>query len=223
MPFGTLKTETVDAIPPHSLSYSAGKTEFSDLEAPAYQLFYVSRRELEIEDEPRVTHTLFNWRFSTIGAYTEFMSQIEVTYRGEKQNYTLELILDNDGAIYLGRKRYGLPKVFGKVVFDPSATVPIPYGMLVGHVERPIGRPIMHFGFKPEAKLHGLTSLPGPGERIFSLRVVPSPTVGQPPAIREFVSLEFNIKEAEVWTGAGSIQFSAAFDFDVSHKLPIVR
>lgn len=230
MPFGTLKTNAAKAIPVHSPSYPGGTISFSDVDVLKIG-FYTKAdavkdfipEELELEDEPLVTYTLNKWGFSSIGPYTEFIGLIEVKYKGEKYDYALELILDNEGAIFLGREQYGFPKVVGKVDFDRAGTASTSLGFIHGHVERPVGRSIIQFAFKAEEKLHGVTSLPPPEKRLLSLRIIPSPVIGKPPVVREFLSLYSHFTEGEVWTGTGSLQFTPTSDFELATKIPVVR
>jgi acetoacetate decarboxylase len=54
-----------------------------------------------------VSYSLCNWGFSSIGIYTEFLSLVEVKYKGVKYDYLLECILDNEAAIFVGREKWG--------------------------------------------------------------------------------------------------------------------
>ncbi|PNP73838.1 hypothetical protein FNYG_12797 [Fusarium nygamai] len=58
--------------------------------------------ELELEEEPIVVLTLFNYGMSPIGPYNEFVCQVEVKFEGKKMPYFIELVLNNEGAIYAG-------------------------------------------------------------------------------------------------------------------------
>jgi len=231
MPFGTLKTDEVKhGIPVHSPPYPSSKDEFSDIDAlviryrtSAAAVKGLLPQELEIEDEPIAVCTLFKYGMSPIGAYTEFVSHIEVRFQGVKYNYCLELILDNEGAIFSGREKYGIPKVFGSVAWDPTSTKPAPAGFVAGHVERPAGVKLAQFGFKPEAKVQGFGPIPRLGQSSLGLRSIPSPVIGDPPVVREFVPFEFQITEGEVWRGTGSLAFTGVSEFDPLHKVPVVR
>ncbi|PSS18434.1 hypothetical protein M430DRAFT_34979 [Amorphotheca resinae ATCC 22711] len=231
MPFGQIKTTDVNhGIPIHSPPYPSTKDEFSDIECLSITYFTEAKavapllpEELEIEDEPLVTFTLFKYGASPIGPYTEFVSQVEVKWNGKKYDWTIGLVLDNEGAIFSGREKYGIPKVFGNVVWDPSSTKPAPSGYLSGHVERPFGSKIVQFGFKPQQKIQGVGPIPEPEKFSLHLRSIPSPNIGMPPTIREFVPLNFHLTEGEIWTGTPSLGFTGVSDFDPVHKLPVVR
>jgi acetoacetate decarboxylase len=227
---GTLKTKAAHAIPAHQPSYLSGQIQFSDIDvlkigyytsAEAVKQFIPE--ELEIEDEPLVTYTLYKWGSSSFGPYTEFIGYIEVTWNGEKYDYALDLILQNEGAIFSGREQYGLPKVFGKVVFDredPECTL---MGSLMAHVERPVGKTMMQFAFRPEERLQEVGSLPPPEKRCLALRIIPSSNIGQPPVIKEFVTLYAHFNRGELWKGNGSIRLTPGSDFETASRVPVVR
>ncbi|EPE02863.1 acetoacetate decarboxylase [Ophiostoma piceae UAMH 11346] len=230
MPFGQIKTKEVNhGIPIHSPPYPHTNDEFSDIDCLSISYFTKAEsvapllpEEFELEDEPLVTVNLFKYGTSPIGAYTEFVQSIEVTWQGEKYNWTVELILDNEGAIFSGREKYGIPKVFGNVVWDPSSAKN-PAGFVTGYVERPFGTKIVQLGLKPQKKVHGVQPLPDTGKTSLHLRSIPSANPGQPPVVREFVPLKFRLTEAEVWVGTPSVGFTGVSEFDPVHKFPVVR
>lgn len=228
---GTLKTTEACRNPPLAPLYPTTRIEFSDVEALRVSYYtsadavkHLIPEELDLSDEPLVTCSLLNWGVSPFGSYTEFISMIEVTYRGKKYDYALELVLENEGAIFMGREQLGVPKVIGKVVFQPTTQMTAP-GFNLGHVERPAGNKIIQFSFRPVTKVHGLRELPGGigHKNILALRIVPSPSASAVPYLREFVSIETFWTEGEVWTGVGSVNFLKTSDFDIAHKLPVVR
>ncbi|EFX06465.1 acetoacetate decarboxylase [Grosmannia clavigera kw1407] len=231
MPFGHIKTKEVNhGIPIHSPPYPHTADEFSDIDCLSISYFTKADalapmipEELEIDDEPLVILNLFKYGTTPIGAYTEFVQQVEVRWEGKKYLWTMELILDNQGAIFSGREKYGIPKVFGNVVWDPSSTKGVPSGFYTGYVERPVGAKIVQLGFKPQKKVHGLQTLPDSDQMSLHLRSIPSANPGQPPVVREFVPLKFRLTEAEVWTGIPSVGFTGMSDFDPVHKLPVIR
>ncbi|KAL2829119.1 acetoacetate decarboxylase [Aspergillus pseudoustus] len=178
--------------------------------------------DFELDDEPVVTVVAVHWGFSPYGPYTEWIQTVEVTYRGVKYDFSTDLILDNEAAIFIGREQLGVPKVFGKVVFPSTVPVSYPAG-LERHVERPVGRPIIRFAFKPETKVQESGPVASSSKMMISLRVIPSPFEGQDASIREYLVSKRTVTDAEVWTGAGSIVFAPQTNFNVSHQLPIVR
>lgn len=231
MPFGTLQTNQArHAIPLCSPPYPVGLDEFTDIDGLTiqYHTTYDAVKDLipeecELEDEPLVTLTLFKYGFSPIGAYTEFISQVDVKWEGKIYPFSIELILDNEGAIFAGRERYGIPKVGGNVVWDPSGTVTAPPGFITGHVERPVGSKLVQFGFKPQKKVQDWGPLDRPKRETLHLRSIPAPNARDPPVVREFIPTWLQITHAEVWTGEGSLGLFNVSEFDPLHRLHVVR
>ncbi|KAJ9610573.1 hypothetical protein H2200_005350 [Cladophialophora chaetospira] len=230
MPFGSLKTNQAHAIPAFSPSYSKTRVEWTDIDMIIISFYTKAEaiakfipEELELEDEPLVTYFIANWGFSSMGAYTEFVSYVEVKFNGESCDFALELVLENEAALFLGRESFGLPKVIGHVEFDRKKCSMSDQGVLTAYVERPRGHRSIQFGFKADAKVNGVKTLPPPEKRILVLRIIPSPSAGEPPVVREFVSLHMQVTEGEVWSGTGSIKLTPGSDFDIAPNIPIVH
>lgn len=207
MPRGTLSLNGA-AVPTISSPYPTNETfTFTDvtLFSVSYrvavdQLSHLVPDALELEDEPLVTSTFVEYGMSTVGAYSEFVQTVEVTYRGEKFDYTLILILDNESAIFAGRELFGYPKVFGNVNLQLHNN-----GRLVsGAVERPAGRRVAEFDFIPENMLREF-----PPNKKWNLnhRIIPSPIPGAAPTVSEFVSTTMDMESSEIWVGTGSMNF----------------
>lgn len=230
MPRGTISiTDRVHSIPHHSPPYQSFLNNYSDVEVlkVQYRTKAESVRELlpaevEIEDEPLAEASLIRYGMSHIGAYTEFVQKVEVTYNGTKYDYCLSIILDNEAAIYSGRERFGYPKIFGHVTFHPSMPDGVQPGFVHGKVERPRGVTIATLAFKPRQKT-AFGPITPTGKRSLNLRFIPSPIPGAPPSVHEFVPAKFELIDGEVWTGEGSLNYSALTDFDPCHKVPVVR
>ncbi|GKU16630.1 unnamed protein product [Fusarium langsethiae] len=229
MPFGTLKTsEARGAIPLYSPPFHAGHNDFTDVDALIIRYYTeydavkdLVPTELELADEPLITLTLFKYGFSIIGPYNEFVSTVEVTYQGKTYNYCLELILDNEGAIFAGREQYGIPKVFGKVIWEPSSA-PAPAGYLAGYAERPVGSKLVQLSFKPHAKVQAW----GPVKmenHFLGLRCIPSANYQEAPVLKELIPAIFETTHAEVWTGEGSVGLFNVSEYDPIHRLKVLR
>lgn len=231
MPFGTLSTKKARGpIPLCSPPYPVGLDEFTDIHGLTIQYYttYDSVKDLipeecELEDEPLVTLTLFRYGMSPIGAYNEFICQVEVKWEGKKYPFSIEIILNNEGAIYAGRERWGIPKVLGNVIWDPSGVNSAPNGIITGHVERPTGCKLVQFGFKPQKKVQDWGALNRPKLESLHLRSIPAANSYDPPVLREFIPTHFEISHAEVWTGEGSIGLFNVSEFDPLHRLKVVR
>jgi acetoacetate decarboxylase len=231
MPFGMLKTkQTASGIPLCSPPYPATVDEFSDIDALSIRYYTpydavkdLIPEELELQEEVLVNLTLYKYGFSPIGAYTEFVALIETKLKGSIFYFQLQLILDNEGAIFSGREKYGIPKVFGNVIFDPSATKPAPSGFVSGHVERPLGSKLVQFSFKPQKKVQPLGPINRPPTYSLALRSIPSGNPDDRPVLREFIPIHLEFIEAEVWSGEGSVGLFNVSEFDPIHKLRVIR
>ena len=223
MPRGTLSLSGA-AVPTISSPYPTNELfSFTDvtLASVSYrvavdQVSHLVPDALELEDEPLVTSTFVEYGMSTVGAYSEFVQTVEVTYKGEKFDYTLILILDNESAIYAGRELFGYPKVFGKVNLQLHNN-----GRLIsGAVERPAGRRVAEFDFIPETLLREL-----PPNKKWNLnhRSIPSPIPGAAPTINEFVPTTMDMESSEIWVGTGSINFPRKSALDKWAAFDILR
>lgn len=211
MPRGTLSlTGTTAAIPIFSPPYTNTTHKFSDISIAAisYRVSHASVQHLvpdvlELEAEPLVTTLFVKYGMSTVGSYNEFVHHVEVTYEGEKYNYSLVLVLDNEAAIFAGREAFGFPKVFGRTDIRESTGG----RAIVGHVERPVGERIVDFEFLPEELLKGTKPQQAPKRRTLNLRVVPSADPAKPPAVKEFVPVYMDMEFKDVWVGKGNVSF----------------
>ena len=231
MPRGCLDANKAHSVPAQNALYPASRVDFSDTDVLKIQYYtsadavkHLIPDDFELADEPLVTACLFYWGYSPFGAYSEMVSTIEVTWAGVKYDFALELILENEGALFMGREQLGVPKVIGRVVFDPSNTPQTP-GYQLGHVERPVGHKIIEFGFKPECKVHGLKSLslPHPQKAILALRILPHLHNDHPPVVREYVAIRTICTEGELWTGTGSVGFVPLSGFSLLAQAPVRR
>ncbi|EXJ56994.1 acetoacetate decarboxylase [Cladophialophora yegresii CBS 114405] len=230
MPFGRLKTKQANAVPAFSPAYSKARVEWADIDMILISFYtkaeaiakYVPE-ELEIEEEPLVTYFIANWGFSSMGAYTEFVGYVEIKYKGEKYDFALELVLENEAALFLGREQFGMPKVIGHVEFDRRNCSSSDEGALTAYVERPVGHRSIQFAFKADARVHRVKPLPPPEKRILVLRIIPGAGVSDDPVVREFVSLLMQVTEGEVWSGVGSIKLNPGSEFDIAPNIPVIR
>ncbi|GME48165.1 Acetoacetate decarboxylase [Neofusicoccum parvum] len=222
MPFGTL-TVGDHGIPVFSPPYPATTNQFSDMSMVVIT-YRISRSQvqhlvpdvLELEEEPLVTSIFVTYGMSTVGAYSEFVQSVEVTYREEKFDYTLVLVLDNESAIFAGREVFGYPKVFGRTHLNSSTGS----RLINGGVERPVGTRLAEFEFVPEQ----LADINPPGsKRTLNLRVIPSPIPGAPPVSKEFIPVVMDMKFNKIWLGKGHVSFPKTSSVDPWCNLDVLR
>lgn len=226
MPFGQLSVSSNRGIPTFAPPYHPGITEFSDVNLLfiTYRTSLASVRQfvpdmLELEDEPLVSTVFVDYGMSGVGAYKEYCHLVEVTYKGEKFDFGLSLILNNEAAIFSGREQFGYPKKFGNVTFDTDTGTSI----LKGTVERPVGQRIVQFNFAPTQRIPGGPPKSGTKKRTLNLRVIPSPLEGAAPSLKELIPVVMDIDSQEAWLGQGSISFPEPSEFDPMHKIEILR
>lgn len=222
MPFGTLALNG-EAIPIYAPPYTRAKGVFTGTTAvgisyrvAASQVAHMVPSMLELEDEPLMTSLFLSYGMSPVGAYTEYAHQVQVTYKGEKYNFNLFFILDNDAAILAGRELLGFPKVLGKTTIQEFTGS----RLVTGGTERPAGRKMVEFEFVPEQVV---TNAPTPDRWMLNLRSIPSPRVGQPPSVQEFIPCGLHMECNEIWIGQGHISFPRHSISDPWVNLDVLR
>ncbi|KAF5691020.1 acetoacetate decarboxylase [Fusarium denticulatum] len=222
MPNGTLPLNG-ESMPTFTPSYSKARGIFTNTTAvgisyrvAASQVALLVPDVLELDDEPLMTSLILSYGMSPVGSYTEYTHQVEVTYKSNKFHYNLLFILDNDAAIFAGRELLGFPKVLGKSVIQEFTGT----RLVTGSTERPAGRKMVEFEFVPEKMV---TNAPLPDRWMINLRNIPSPHVGQPPSVQEFLPVGLGLKCDEVWTGMGCIYFPRKSLSDPCVNLDILR
>lgn len=222
MPFGTFVLNG-EAMPTFSPAYSRSKGVFTNTTAvgvtyrvAAAQIAHLVPDLLELEEEPLMTSLFLSYGMSPVGAYTEYAHQVEVAYKGEKFNFNLLFVLDNDAAIYAGRELLGFPKVFGKTNIQEFTGS----RLVLGETERPIGRKMIEFEFVPEQMISGA---PPPSNSMLNLRSIPSPHIGQPPSVQEFVQCGLELECNEIWLGKGCVNFPRNSVSDPWVNLTVLR
>ncbi|KAG6364748.1 hypothetical protein INS49_006352 [Diaporthe citri] len=130
-----------------------------------------------------MTSFFIEYGMTLVGSYKEYIHNVEVTYKGEKFNYNVILILDNESAIFAGREQYGFPKVFGKAEIEPRTG-----GRLVT-ANALVNNP------------------PAPKKWSLNLRSIQQPHPGMAAPILELVPVFMDMHLTEVWTGKGRVDF----------------
>ncbi|POS68656.1 acetoacetate decarboxylase [Diaporthe helianthi] len=222
MPFGKRPVSN-DSVPQHSPPYVNRIFEFRDVTVLTvrYRTSFASISDLvpdvlEIEDEPLVTATLLDYGTSPSKPFKEFIHTVEAKYLGKSYEFCLALILDNEIGVLNGREPTGFPKRLGNLSFIKGAS-----NGASGHVERPAGQKLVEFVFEAKAKQVPVPRLDRP---FLNLRVIPSPILGAPASVKEFVPLIFEIKPEEVWEGTGKLTFPEDAPFVESvNKIEVLR
>ncbi|RSM05052.1 hypothetical protein CEP52_006482 [Fusarium oligoseptatum] len=213
MPQGTLSLNG-ESLPTFAPAYSRAKGVFTNTTAvgityrvAASQIAHLVPDVLELEEEPLMTSLFLSYGMSPVGAYTEYAHQF---------HFNLLFILDNDAAIFAGRELLGFPKVYGKTMIEQFTGS----RLVLGGTERPQGRKMVEFEFVPEQLI---TNAPQPDRWMLNLRSIPSPYVGQPPSVQEFIPCGLGMKCDEIWLGKGHIVFPRKSISDPWVNLDILR
>ncbi|KAK7458534.1 hypothetical protein CaCOL14_006964 [Colletotrichum acutatum] len=224
MPFGTLPFEA-ESVPIFSPPYPKPPDPYSfaidmmlgfTYRVAASQVRHLVPDVLELEDEPLVSSTVLDYGMSPVGAYKEFVHQVEVTYKSEKFMYSLILILDNEAAIFAGREQYGFPKVFGKADIQTTNGT----RLVLANAQRPAGRNVFECEFIPD---HRVPNLPAAEKWGLNLHSIPQPCAGTSPAIQELIPTIMDWKFTEIWAGHGQITFPRRSAFDPWCGVDILR
>lgn len=208
MPLGSLSV-TAEGLPIFAPPYPQHKDPYTFIinkilsvsyRVSASQVRHLLPDMLELEDEPRMTSLFIEYGMTLVGSYKEYIHNVEVTYKGQKFNYNVILILDNESAIFAGREQYGIPKVFGKAEIETETG-----GRLItANAQRPAGRTVVDCEFIPEALVNNPTP---PKQWSLNVRSIQQPHSGMAPPILELVPTFLDMQLTEVWTGTGRVDF----------------
>ncbi|KAK2604749.1 hypothetical protein N8I77_007650 [Diaporthe amygdali] len=224
MPLGSLLV-TAEGVPIYAPPYPTHQDPYTFIidkvlsvsyRVAASQVRHLVPDMLELEDEPLMTSSFIEYGMSLVGSYKEYVHNVEVSYKGEKFNYHLILILDNESAIFAGREQYGFPKVFGKAEIEPETGS----RLVTANAQRPAGRTVVDCEFIPEALVN---KPPGPNKWSLNLRSIQQPHPGMAPPILELVPVFMDMHLTEVWTGKAQIDFPRRSAHNPWCELDILR
>ena len=180
---------------------------------------------LSVEQNPIVTIMFVDYGDSPMGTCHEAIQFVEVVYNGQKYNYSMFLVLDNQIAVYIGREVFGFPKVLGQVDFSPKQTDSsnVIRGSCIAHTD--MSGPVVEASFTPTNRqcVHGPLQAGSEGSLVLNMRLIPSSVPGAIPSVREFVEVDFNLQGGEVREGDWDLKFPSLADSDCFHKLPVVE
>jgi acetoacetate decarboxylase len=169
--------------------------------------------QLALTDPPTGALMFGEYPWSTAGKYREAILGVNVLYGDEALFYPCYLMLDKAG--FGGREVMGYPKKMGFIELVQYEDV------MAGRMERPQGFPICSGVVRPEQVLPGLAD--GHLSCSVSLRVIPSPIMGEPPSLVELIRSETIVSNLEVFSGPGSCSFTGMSVLDPWHKVPVVE
>jgi acetoacetate decarboxylase len=169
--------------------------------------------QLCLSDPPTGVVMFGEYPWSTAGSYREAICGVNVLYGNEALFYPCYLMLDKAG--FGGREVMGYPKKMGFIELVQYEDV------MAGAVERPKGFPICSGVIRPEQPLPGLADTHLSSS--CSLRVIPSPVLGEPPSLAELIRSNTIASNIEVFSGPGSCSFTGASVLDPWHKVPVVN
>jgi acetoacetate decarboxylase len=178
---------------------------------------------VELADPPTAGLVFASYPSSNLGPYDEVVLFLDVVFKGRPHQFGAFLYVTSDAAMAAGREMGGYPKKIARIDFlaGPAQTAVM---------ERPAGLRICTGTMRPEQR-----QIPGPDPHkavgspaplvlnYLTLRLIPSPQLGQPPSLLELLETHWTIDCSEVWTGPGSCQFTGASELDPLHWAPVVQ
>jgi acetoacetate decarboxylase len=178
---------------------------------------------VELADPPTAGLVFASYPSSNLGPYDEVVLFLDVVFNGRALQFAAFLYVTTDAAMAAGREMGGYPKKIARIEFLPG---PVKTWVM----ERPAGLRICTGTMRPEQR-----QIPGsdpqktassPARLVLNyltLRLIPSPQLGQPPSLLELLETHWTIDCSEVWTGPGSCQFTGASELDPLHWAPVVQ
>ncbi|MDS1140112.1 acetoacetate decarboxylase family protein [Pusillimonas sp. SM2304] len=170
----------------------------------------------EIEAEPVTTFSFSRTDFSLAGTYVMANLAVEVIYDGQKFKLDLHQFLTSMTPAVCGRELLGVSKVDGHI----DVTRHESSALVSSRLERPQGHLLATGVFRPDV-YHGEQGK-SITERV-GVRVIPSLKAGTAPDIFEVTRFTSESWGAELWTGAGTVNFTGASDIDPIHWAPVKK
>jgi acetoacetate decarboxylase len=176
--------------------------------------------DLEIEESPLVSVVFATYGFSSVGPFREYIQYIHVRFRDEEYGYVPFIYITNERGMLAGREREGLPKLLGSVDMDMRNA--IPEGLVTARLRRPSDTVLAQATFRPSEHIGEITAEDPTVGRLMGLRVFGSAVPGGPAVVSELVPSAMKYTAGELWSGDGSLAFTAASELSPVHRLPIV-
>jgi acetoacetate decarboxylase len=173
---------------------------------------------LELADQPTAGLVFASYPSSNLGPYDEVVLFLDVLYKGKPFQFAAFLYVTSDAAMASGREMGGYPKKIGRIEFLPGPA-------RTAVLERPAGLRICSGTMRPEQLVVSSSGGQPPAPVVFNyltLRLIPSPQVGQPPTVSELLETHWTMNNVELWMGTGSCMFTGASELDPLHWAPVV-
>lgn len=165
-----------------------------------------------------------HYGFSTLGAYNEYLTAIQVEDEvGDLGYYIPYIYVTNDAALAAGREVAGAPKKLAKIELDQDLD------LIQGILERPAGKRLVTFTMKPNLRAKELIDqmLPKP-TYLYSVRHLP-PLRGKggvTQLIKWYADIDFHVDprgEKVIFMGPASITYDSPSVSDPVHKVEMDR
>ena len=183
-----------------------------DYETDPESVAEIIPEQLTLTDPATAAMMFVEYPWSTAGYYREAFLGVNVTFEGEKLFYAAYLMLTKPG--FGGRETVGFPKKMGTVEFIQEEDI------MGAYMERPKGFRICSGLMRPEQPLNINPEDVG-ASGICTLRVIPSPIMGEPPSLVELIKLQGDHSNLEMFSGPGNLHFTGVSSLDPWHKVPV--
>lgn len=175
-------------------------------------------------DPPQGSIWISKYDYSTLGAYNEHISFIIVKdVHGEMGYYIPYIYVTNDAALAAGRELAGAPKKIADITLENKSD------FIVGTLDRPSGKRLITFTFKPVERVAGeiveaYLPYPTPLLSVRHLPWVKEPGDGITQLISWYAEIDYHTDpkgEKMIWMGPASVTYDSPSLCDPVHKLQI--
>lgn len=161
-----------------------------------------------------------NYRFSTVGSYTESVLGISVLWNGEPRKYNSHLFVSNQVAMLCGREIYGFPKILASITWEKEEN------SIIAYTEGSVGK-IITCQMRCERNLPLEAFVP---TKSINLKAIPDAEKEGEFAVAQLVETEFKMVpvvgsdgRAELYSGPGNIKFDSPYDINPLQGIPVKK
>lgn len=177
---------------------------------------------LQLSDSPPVAFVIYtNYRFSTLGPYTETILGFNTIWEGEPRAYCSNLFVSNEVGMIAGREIYGFPKLLANITWKRE------HESIIAYTERPEGKRIVTSQMRCRDNLRPENF---PLSKLISLKVIPGAEEGADFAVAQLVETDFQCKpvigsdgRAELFSGPGNVTFDSPSEVDPWYRIPVKK